>query len=174
MKKRYINGAEMPWLKSIDAAVWYDQELKSHISHVHIEEIHFTVPVDYEGSQAPLLEKGSHVVYYVPDDHHWALCAVYNRQLEITEWYVDIIKGKGEDEKGLYIEDLYLDFAVSPEREITFLDEKELLEAKDQGLITSDEVRLAYDAAAYVKAHVLTDELLLEQTLLQQIRSSYR
>jgi hypothetical protein len=85
---------------------------------------------------------------YVPNEDYSA-SIVYDKELNIQEWYFDMIHTSGYDSKP-FIEDLYLDVAVSPEGHVALLDEDELLEAYNKGIISENQVNKAYQTSDYI------------------------
>ena len=73
---------------------------------------------------------------------------MFNNNKEIVQWYFDITKQHGVDNRGIpFFDDLYLDVIVLPSSEILLLDEDELKEALDKKEIIKDEYDLAYREA---------------------------
>ena len=73
---------------------------------------------------------------------------MFNNNKEIVQWYFDITKQHGVDNRGIpFFDDLYLDVIVLPSSEILLLDEDELKEALDKKEIIKDDYELAYREA---------------------------
>lgn len=77
----------------------------------------------------------------------YRLTAMYNAKNEIVEWYFDIAREIGKEDGIPYEDDLYLDVVVTPNGEITLLDEDELKEAYVKKEITKSEFENAYKEA---------------------------
>ena len=75
------------------------------------------------------------------------LTAFYDENSEIIEWYFDIAREIGKDNETPYEDDLYLDVVVTPNGEITLLDEDELKEAYYKKEMTKSEYENAYKEA---------------------------
>ena len=72
------------------------------------------------------------------------LTAFYDENSEIIEWYFDIARKIGKENGIPYEDDLYLDVVVTPNGEITLLDEDELKEAYNKKELTKNEYENAY------------------------------
>jgi hypothetical protein len=71
--------------------------------------------------------------------------SMYDGEGKIIEWYFDITKANGVDEDGKpYYDDLFLDLVLLPDGQVITLDEDELLEALNNGIITREDYDLAY------------------------------
>ena len=72
------------------------------------------------------------------------LTAIYDENSKIIEWYFDIAREIGKDDGIPYEDDLYLDVVVTPNGEVTLLDEDELNEAYNKREMTKEEYENAY------------------------------
>ena len=63
---------------------------------------------------------------------------------KIVEWYIDMCKENGIEDGMPYEDDLFLDVVIVPDGRINILDEDELLDAEKNGIITRQDVELAY------------------------------
>jgi len=155
MKKRYLEGTDWAWTTKYSC--YYEKFDDYVLSLTVFHEVEETY-VDYGDSQTLLLEKNSRGLMYLPSDDY-CLSVVYNPKHEIQEWYFDIIGGRNVEKKP-FIWDLYLDIAVSPQRHITVLDEDELLEAKERGIIDESHVLKAYEVSKHIHKIVKNDQFM--------------
>lgn len=79
-----------------------------------------------------------------PTNGKFAITIMYDNKGNLIEWYFDISKNIGIENGIPYEDDLYLDMVITPSGERIVLDENELLEAKENGVITQDDVNNAY------------------------------
>ena len=79
-----------------------------------------------------------------PTDGKYALTIMYDDKGKLIEWYFDISKNIGLENGIPYEDDLYLDMIITPNGEKIVLDENELLEARQKGDITQEDVDEAY------------------------------
>ncbi|MCR5664709.1 MAG: DUF402 domain-containing protein, partial [Oscillospiraceae bacterium] len=63
----------------------------------------------------------------------------------LIEWYFDIAKSIGIENGIPFEDDLYLDMAIMPDGEKIILDEDELLAARNEGIISQDDLDGAYN-----------------------------
>lgn len=75
------------------------------------------------------------------------LTAMYTDKNEIVEWYFDIARKIGKENRLPYEDDLYLDVVVNPNGEIILLDEDELNDALDRLEISKKDYDMAYKEA---------------------------
>lgn len=93
-----------------------------------------------------LIDDGYYILELIPKDEHYCIRAYFDRDKNLLEYYIDIIKSSGiEEESNLpYYMDLYTDIVVTDER-IEIWDEDELVEALKEGKITEDDFALAQE-----------------------------
>lgn len=93
-------------------------------------------------------DRGYVYLQYFPHDQAYAVTKMLDELGNTVQWYIDICKGHGKDENGhIWYDDLYLDIVVLPEGEVYLLDQDELDEALQKGMITSEEHRFACETA---------------------------
>ncbi len=118
-----------------------------------------------------IMDNGYKLIEIYPDDGKYALTIMFDEKDNIIEWYFDISKNIGVENGIPYEDDLYLDMVITPLGEELILDEDELLEARDNGVITQSDVEEAYQtlnqleekyAKNFDKLIVLTDYLKSE------------
>ena len=99
-----------------------------------------------------LCAKGYRWLMYLPAKGDWCLTAFYDCGGRLLEWYFDISNGNFLDEDGIPCsDDLFLDLVILPDGTPVTLDEDELKEALEQGIIDFD---------AYHTAYRIRDEIL--------------
>lgn len=80
-----------------------------------------------------------------PTNENYAITIMYDNKGNLIEWYFDISKKIGIENGIPYEDDLYLDLVITPNGERIVIDEDELLNAKENGDITQEDVKLAYE-----------------------------
>lgn len=163
MKRKYLDASNWTWLKDYTYQYYRVQdEWKGYISVVKMGKVKHKLMAHYGNEEVCLCDDYYKGVIFLPDNAHWCATAVYNNKNEIVEWYFDMTKENSVDEKGLpYFEDLYLDIAVTPDFKTRVLDEDELQEALDKGIITQEDYQLAYDTCKYVLDEVIPNKAFL-------------
>lgn len=79
-----------------------------------------------------------------PDNSNYAITIMFDDKTNIIEWYFDISKEIGIENGIPYEDDLYLDMVITPDGQELILDEDELKEACEEGKITQEDVKMAY------------------------------
>lgn len=163
MKRKYLDASNWTWLEDYTYQYKHiDEEWVGYVSVVQMGKVKHKLTAHYGNEEVCLCDDHYKGVIFLPDHAHWCATAVYNDKNEIVEWYFDMTKKNGVDEKGLpYFEDLYLDIAVTPDFKNRILDEDELQEALDQGIITKDDYELAYATCQYVLEEIITNKTFL-------------
>lgn len=103
-------------------------------------------------------------------DEHVALTTMFDATGRVVEWYLDVVRRHGVDERGVpWYDDLYLDVVATPTGQLALLDEDELDDALRDGRITAEEHALAWREATRLLA-LLRDRAcpLLEQAAVHR------
>ena len=93
-----------------------------------------------------VMDNGYYILEIVPKKENYAMRLFLNQNKEPLEYYFDICKNNGLDEKTKipYYDDLYLDITYL-DGKINIIDEDELLEAYDNNEITKEELDFIYE-----------------------------
>jgi len=147
VKKKYIDGTYIDpnWLRDYSSQLKYIKEpYEGILSYMHIHQVTHPVPVDYDQSNTTLVDNDYKVLMFLPKDHLWCVSVFYKPNHQVVEWYFDMTKENGLDLDKPYFMDLFLDLAISPRGQVSVLDEDELDQAKNEGVIDQADVDLAY------------------------------
>ena len=109
-----------------------------------------------------------------PTEGKYAITIMYDDKGNLIEWYFDISKKTGLENGIPYEDDLYLDMIITPNGKKIVLDEEELLEAKDNGIITQEDVENAYKTLSELDSKYVQnlDELIrLTDFLLSKFKA---
>lgn len=100
----------------------------------------------YASPELCLIDDGYYILELIPKNEHYCIRAYFDKNKNLLEYYIDIIKSSGlEEESNLpYYMDLYTDIVVTDE-DIQIWDEDELVEALKDGKITEEDFALAQD-----------------------------
>lgn len=163
MKIKYIDGESWAWLNAFSCEIKKIEEpFKGTVSIIKDATVKYPLTVDYEKSSKILFDDGYKCVVFVPDEGYWAASAVYDRNDDIVEWYFDVLRRKGTTEDGrLYFYDLYLDVVVRPDFEVVLIDEEDLEEALNDGIISKEDFDFAYKIAKELITEVTQDKSFL-------------
>ena len=171
MKIKYLDGEGWDWLDDYACEI---RSVNGHISgvvsYVSQTRVKYPLTVDYEVSSRVLFDNGYKCVTFLPDLGNWCVNAVYDLDSNIVEWYFDILKTKGVDANGRhYYHDLYLDVVVRPDFETVILDEDELKEALEAGIITEEDYHLAYETSKFIINVIVKDRPFMIEFLKEQL-----
>lgn len=93
-------------------------------------------------------DRGYVYLQYFPRGQAYAVTKMLDELGNTVQWYIDICKGHGKDQEGhLWYDDLYLDIVILPGGDVYLLDQDELDEARDRGVISADDHRFACETA---------------------------
>lgn len=146
MIKKYLDGSHLypEWLLKYSSRVEYVEDSNpGYVALIHMDEVDFTFPVDYDDSGKCLIDNGYKCFIYMPMKENWCLSIFMNDQYDIIEWYFDMTKENEVENGKPYFIDLYLDIAVSPCGTVVVLDEDELMDAYNEGIISASDVDMA-------------------------------
>lgn len=151
-----------------------DAEFRGHISLLLLEEVTEPLWVGLAGRQVCIADAGYSWLQHFPSGARHTLTTMFDPQGCIVEWYVDICRRLGVDERGVpWYEDLYLDILISPGWEVEVIDADDLDGAWRQGLVTTAERDQAWSEAnallAQIRQHAFRLPLLSQahRALLQ-------
>ena len=77
---------------------------------------------------------------------------MYDDKDNLIEWYFDIAKEVGVENGIPYEDDLYLDLIIKPNGTLIILDEDELKEAFNNGIITKKDIDLVYNTLSKLQS----------------------
>lgn len=171
MKRKYLDGSNWAWLAERSYKWMYiEGEWQGYISLVKMGEVSRKLKTHYNPSIC-LCDDGYKGIIFLPDHETWCVTAIYDRNNEIVEWYFDITKTNGVDERGIpYFEDLYLDVIVAPDFSVYLIDEDELKEAVEEKKITQEEYNLAYDTYERLVKEMVSNKDFLTKFLAQYLK----
>lgn len=95
------------------------------------------------------MDNGYYMLELIPKDEHYSMRVYFDENKEIISYYFDVSleNGLDKDTKIPYYDDLYVDITIFKD-EIEVIDENELMEAYQDGLITKEQFDLANTTAA--------------------------
>ena len=172
MKRKYLDASNWTWLEDYTYHYEYIQdEWSGYLSVVEVGKVKHPLKVHYGDVEVCLCDDGYKGIIFLPDNEYWCVSAVYNEKGEIVEWYFDMTKENGVDEKGLpYFEDLYLDIAIAPDFTVRILDEDELQEALEKNVITQKDYDLAYKTCHYLLENIVPNKKFLTDFLKKYLK----
>lgn len=177
MKRKYINRFDWTRVtkRRFKHAYVNNNQFKGYVAMLYIDKVKEPLIRNMKGKDIVLADNGFMWMQHLPDNSNYALTTMINEDGEIIQWYFDITKQNGIDErKGPFWDDLYLDVIVLPNSEPILVDEDELEDALVRGMITEDDFKLAYKEANRIMKGIAKDKEKLKQfthKYLQYIQS---
>lgn len=106
-----------------------------------------------DGTQVTIVDEGYHWLQLAPREGHWWLTVMFDRDLQLKQYYFDLtagseLKGSGES----CFQDLFLDVVMMPDGRLILLDEDELDAALAQRVIGAETHRLTRERASALMA----------------------
>ena len=144
MKRRYADARDnKDILESKFSNIYVNDEyMHGNVSTLQIIKTKKNWTVDEE--KRCIMDEGYTWLEMYPQGENYCITAMCDKNKNIKEWYIDIAKYTGIEEKVPYEDDLYLDVVIVPDGRVHILDENELLEAYNNEIITKEEYNLAY------------------------------
>ncbi|MGL4800243.1 MAG: DUF402 domain-containing protein [Cellulosilyticaceae bacterium] len=163
MKRKYLDARNWTWLDNYTYEYKHiEGKWSGYLSVVKMGKVKQKLMAHYGDQEICLCDDNYVGIMFLPDNETWCGTAVYDDKGQIVEWYFDMTKQNGVGEDGMpYFDDLYLDIAVTPDFKARMLDEDELQEALDKGIITKADYDLAYETYEYVLHQVIADKTFL-------------
>jgi predicted RNA-binding protein associated with RNAse of E/G family len=150
MKRRYADNRQNKDIlkRNIIVKKVNNKLLDGYITKLTLLSVSRSWSVDIENRT--ILDKDYIWLGIYPKNKNYCITAMYDNNKVLKEWYFDIVLNNGIEDGMPYEDDLYLDVVIVPDGRIHILDEDELLEARDNKLITDKEVELAYKTKDYI------------------------
>jgi predicted RNA-binding protein associated with RNAse of E/G family len=135
-----------------------EKEFSGYVSAIYIDKVKAPLIKNIFGKEYCIVDDGYTWLQYLPTNGNYSITTMFNKNKEIVQWYFDIIKHQGVDDRSIpFFDDLYLDVVVLPSSEILLLDEDELKDALDKNEITKGDYDLAYKEAKMLMEGIALD-----------------
>ena len=122
---------------------------------LELTEVEAPLMVECCGESLCIADAGHLWLQHFPQGEHHVVTTMFDETGRVVQWYIDICKGQGVDQRGVpYLDDLYLDVVVLPGGRVELLDEDELDDALRSGDITPFDHSLAHAEARRVQAAI--------------------
>ena len=104
-----------------------------------------SLTIKYANHRVPIYGDGFSWLRQIPSEEHNVVTTMFDSDGAILQWIIDICLRSGVDTDGLcWWDDLYLDISVLPNGDTFVMDEEELDEARDSGVIPEQHHALAW------------------------------
>lgn len=149
MKKKLVTKTYLREALDYDIKIFYEEDYYVCIKKLNHLTRKFIITNDIVG-----MSDGYYIIEIIPKKGHQALRIFLDDKKNVIEYYFDVIKESGLDENKIpYFIDLYVDITKLFSGEINVLDEDELEEAYEKGIISKDD----YNLANYTKNTILNE-----------------
>lgn len=147
MKRRFANKVSGDYSQERIENEYF----KGYVTHTKISDIEKPLIVNNGYYDLCIIDNGYDWIGLYPDDNNYALTIMFDNNGNLIQWYFDIAKEIGTENGIPYEDDLYLDLIITKEDKKIIADEDELLDAKENGLITQSDVDNAYRTLKYLE-----------------------
>ena len=139
MKQKFIENTYLKHVLSYDTNLVVDND----DMYVVVKKIKQVEKKFMASPSLCLIDDGYYILELIPKKENYLIRAFFNDKKELLEYYIDIIKSSGMDEKSElpYYLDLFVDLVVTGEK-IEVWDEDELKDAYNSSLITKEDYEL--------------------------------
>ena len=128
-----------------------NKEFSGYVSAIYIDKVKAPLIKNISGEDYCIVDDGYIWLQCLPAHGNYSVTTMFNKNKQIVQWYFDIIKQQGVDDRNIpFFDDLFLDVVVLPSSEILLLDEDELKDALDKNEITKGDYDLAYKEAKMI------------------------
>ena len=165
-KRKYIGRPYKDYIKSFESKIIRVDTVnhKGYAAYIKVIEANRPFMVGEKGSEICIADDGYSSLEFLPDDENWGVFAAYDANNQIVEWYFDITRKNAIDEDSHpYLEDLYLDIVLTPSGKIIVLDEEELINAYEEGLVSETELKMAYQVKDELIEKKIADVAYMER-----------
>ena len=141
MRKKYTDETYLRGVSKYDVTT---KKLKGQDTYIVIKKIQ---EVDEPFIRnVTLIDNGYYIVEYTPLNRLYNARAFIDNELKTISYYFDISLGNGLENGRPYYDDLFLDivYGADTNNNIKVLDEDELLDALEKGIITKKEFELVF------------------------------
>lgn len=118
---------------------------KGVVRYVRLQNVSKPKYVNMGNEILCIINNGYSLIEAYPDNGKYALTIMFDDCGKLIEWSFDIAKTVGTENGIPFEDDLYLDMAIMPDGEKIILDEDELLAARNEGIISQDDLDGAYN-----------------------------
>ncbi len=146
LKKHFSDARRSCYIADSKFEFVYEEfeNFKGYISILKIDKVKKEVYVPRENREDDCILNKNYVWLSIyPLEKNYTIIAMYDEELNIVEWYFDVVNSVGLEDNIPYMEDLYLDIVITKLGEIIILDKDELEDAFKSKEITEKQYNLA-------------------------------
>lgn len=135
---------------------------QGYVTLLRLIEVRQPLWVPFGARRLCVADHGYCWLQHFPEGAHYTLTTMLDAEGQVVQWYFDLCKAHGVDERGIpWYDDLYLDVIAVPSGEVELIDVADLDEARRQGLLTPADYDLAWREANHLLAAVRAGDLRL-------------
>lgn len=138
-----------------------NQDFKGYITLLYFEKVKQPLIAKYTPTPITLVQNGSYMLQHFPENEHFSLTTFISPKHEIIQWYIDIIDSIGIENEVVYMDDLFLDLIVLPDKTVIEKDIDEINEALEGKVITEDQYNIAWKSFKELKYKIDRQEFSL-------------
>ncbi|CAM2787040.1 DUF402 domain-containing protein [Paenibacillus sediminis] len=157
MKRKFADRANWRRVthRYFDAHYLNNEDFTGYLALYKIYDLKEPLWKTYGAHYLCIADVGYCWLQYFPKSANYVVTAIFDDKHRIVEWYIDICKRQGITDQGVpWFDDLYLDIVVLENRELFLLDEDELADALELGIITDHDFKLAWQCAESVISEI--------------------
>ncbi|GEN46125.1 DUF402 domain-containing protein [Alkalibacillus haloalkaliphilus] len=149
LKRRYADRSEWARVKARDYTQSYfdDDYFKGYVTLLKINQVSEPLKVSYGVHEICVVDNGYLWLQHFPEGQHFTVTTMFNAKGEVVQWYIDLSLWNGIENIIPYYDDLFLDIVVLPNGQVFLLDEDELQQAFNKGIVNKEIFNLAYNEA---------------------------
>jgi predicted RNA-binding protein associated with RNAse of E/G family len=166
MKRRFADRAEWPRILKRRFYQQYlaEADFQGWVTLLCLDEVREPFTITFHGEPICLVNHGYTWLQHFPEAGHFSLTTMFDADSRVVQWYIDISRQNGLDQRGIpWWDDLYLDVVVFTSGEVMLLDEDELEQARQDGEIDQADYELAREEAERLLTAITANQFPLLQ-----------
>ncbi|MGM0804170.1 MAG: DUF402 domain-containing protein [Bacillota bacterium] len=124
-----------------------------NVTAIHLKQVSEPLIVNYKDHEVCIADSGYTWMQHFPKGEKYTITTVLDGNGKVVQFYIDMCIDHGVDENGIpWFDDLYLDIVILPDKELFLLDDNELMDAFNKGIIDEHQMKLAHETAQKIIA----------------------
>lgn len=176
MKRKFSDRAN--WRRIVNktySSVYLNTEMfNGYVTFYKIHQLREPLWKEYLQSRICLADEGFIWLQHFPEHEQYVVTTMFNSELEVVQWYIDICKDQGLTDQGVpWFDDLFLDVIILPSGDVLLVDEDELEEAYDHGEITKQEFDMAQEEAQKLLDSIRNGTFIYKDLSVQHVKELF-
>lgn len=148
--------------------------ISGEVALLHFKKVAKPLDVTLAGKTIRILDDGYYWVQVAPKNENWWITAAFDEKKHPAQYYIDVTLENIIDGGESYFRDLFLDVVFAPDGIPYLLDEDELDEALENGVITKEQYKFSHSVADRLMAAFPAKIDELDQFCLESLRQLSR